>query len=83
MRLAIVLLTALSLSGCGTYQMMTGDEPVNFAVVSEGKLGGLYGAVTGEGNSCKVTTYGDISSWQLYYKGENCTAVLNGGGVEQ
>ncbi|WP_461521600.1 hypothetical protein [Porticoccus sp.] len=82
MRLAIVLLTALALSGCGTYKMMTSDEPISFAIVSEGKIGGLYGAITGEGGSCKVTVFGDVSDWQVYYKGESCTAVLNGGGVE-
>lgn len=80
MKLALMTLLAVALSGCGTYQMMTSDDPISFAVVSEGKIGGLYGAISGEGGSCKVTVFGDVSDWQVYYKGESCEATLNGAG---
>lgn len=82
MRGLLLACLAVALSGCGTYKMMTSDDPISFAIVSEGKIGGLYGAISGEGGSCKVTVFGDVSDWQVYYKGESCEAVLNGAGRE-
>lgn len=72
---------AAGLTGCGSVNMLRNGDNADFAVVSEGEAGGAYAVFAGEGNVCKVTEFGDLSRWEVTYKGKSCEAKLNGGAV--
>ena len=80
-RLAVTVLLAFSLAGCGSYGAIKsckdGKECAAYALVTEGNASGLASFITGEAATCKVTTFGDVSDWQVIYKGERCEAYLN------
>jgi hypothetical protein len=38
----------------------------------------MHAALTGEGNTCKVTTFGDPKGWSVQYEGEKCNAQFEG-----
>ncbi|BFM20511.1 hypothetical protein [Gilvimarinus japonicus] len=76
------LASAAGITGCGSVNMLRNGDNADFAVVSEGEAGGAYAVFAGEGSVCKVTEFGDLSRWQVTYKGKNCEAALNGGAVK-
>ena len=80
-RLAATVMLALSLAGCGSYGAITscknGKECAAYALVTEGNASGLFSHITGEAATCKVTAFGNVSEWQVVYKGERCEAYLN------
>jgi len=78
----LFLLPTLLLTACGTagslVQCVKGDSCASYAIITEGTTSGLKASFTGGANSCKVTTFGDISAWSVTYEGTKCTALLNG-----
>ncbi len=77
-RLAMVLMVAL-VSGCGSVNALRRGKTADFALISEGEVGGAYAVFAGEGQTCKVTEFGELKHWQVTYKGKRCQALLNGG----
>ena len=79
----IVLTVLLCLQGCSAYSVYeackTGGQCVSYASVTEGEASGVYSVITGSLAPCKVTTFGDVKDWAITYRGEKCTAELNGG----
>ena len=67
--------------GCGSVQSnvscLNGNECTSYALVSESEAKGLAATVTGDSAVCKVSVFGDVSAWQVSYKGDKCEAVLN------
>lgn len=81
-KLSALVLVAFALSGCGTYAAISscknGSECVAYALVTEGKANGLAATVAGSAGACKVSIFGDVSEWHVVYRGEKCSAELNG-----
>jgi len=77
----VSIAAAVSITGCGSVNMLRNGDNADFAVVSEGEAGGAYAVFAGEGSACKVTEFGDLSRWEVTYKGKSCEATLNGGAV--
>ena len=62
MKYLLIILSMTLLAGCGTYDRFTGAaEPVEFAMCSKSKGGGVIGAVSGNTDIIKITTQGTIS----------------------
>lgn len=84
--LILAILGGFLLSGCSSYSVIRSCAEVgkcaNYAMVSESSVSGLYATVGGKGNTCKVSTFGDIKEWRVTYAGNECAAVLNGGVTE-
>ena len=81
MKILLVGLVAVCLSACGSSgavkSCINGKECTSFAVVTEARASGLVAVATGDVDTCKVSTFGDVSTWKVTYKGKNCEAVLN------
>jgi len=81
MKILVVVLLSIFAVGCGTYQAVNsckdGGECTSYAIVSESEAEGLASSLVGGSTACKVSVYGDVSSWKVSYKGDKCEAYLN------
>ena len=78
----IKLIPLLLLTGCGTFNQLIDGTPAESILISEGKVGGMYGLFTGEIDQCHVVKYGKLDDVVVIYDGVKCEVKLNGGSFD-
>ena len=62
MKFILLILSAVILSGCGSYAQFTGRAPAQeYIMCSKSTGGGVMGAISGQTDIIKITTQGDIT----------------------
>jgi outer membrane lipoprotein SlyB len=58
MKLISALIMVLSLTACGTTDSIRNSGDTDYIIISQSKIGGIYGLISGKGSTCKLSKHG-------------------------
>lgn len=69
----VIALMVLGLTGCGTVDSIKNSEGTDYILVSQEKIGGIYGLFKGDATACKLTKHGITGlEYTIEFKNGEC-----------